>query len=118
MSKYQIGEIYTVTVKEVKPYAAFITFDDGALGMLHISELSDKFINDIERYVSAGDSISVKLLEIDPKNGFARVSFKQVPIELRTNNHVNIRKALDKDEEAFKTLKEKIPQWIQEELNK
>ena len=42
MSKYQIGEVYTVKVKEVKPYAAFITFDDGTLGMLHISEISDK----------------------------------------------------------------------------
>ena len=118
MSAYQIGEIYTVKIKEVKPYAAFIIFDDGTLGMLHISELSDKFINDIERYVSSGDSISVKLLEIDPKNGFARVSYKQVPDELKFTNHVNVRKALDKDEEAFKTLKEKIPQWIKEELNK
>ena len=118
MSAYQIGEIYTVKIKEVKPYAAFIIFDDGTLGMLHISELSDKFINDIERYVSSGDSISVKLLEIDTKNWFARVSYKQVPDELKFTNHVNVRKALDKDEETFKTLKEKIPQWIKEELNK
>ena len=77
MSAYQIGEIYTVKIKEVKPYAAFIVFDDGTLGMLHISEISDKFINDIERFVSSGDSISVKLLEIDPKNftSFSKMYF-------------------------------------------
>lgn len=118
MSKYQIGEVCTVKVKEVKPYAAFITFDDGTLGMLHISEISDKFINDIERYVSPGDTIAVKLIETDPKNGFARVSYKKVPSELKYSDHTNVRKALDKDEEAFKTLKEKIPEWIKEALDK
>lgn len=116
MSKYQIGEIYTVQVKEVKPYAAFIVFDDGTSGMLHISELSDKFINDIERYVAPGDKINVKLLEIHPANGFTRVSYKQVPLDQRLSTHVNIRKALDKDDESFKTLKERIPEWIEKAL--
>lgn len=116
MSKYQIGEIYTVQVKEVKPYAAFIVFEDGTLGMLHISEISDKFINDIERYVAAGDMINVKLLESDPVNNFSRVSYKQVPLEKRLSTHTNVRKALDKDDESFKTLKSKIPQWIEKAL--
>lgn len=116
MSKYQIGEIYTVQVKEVKPYAAFIVFDDGTLGMLHISEISDKFINDIERYVTQGDVINVKLLEVDPTNNFSRVSYKQVPFDKRMSTHVNVRKALHKDDESFKNLKEKIPLWIEEAL--
>lgn len=118
MSTYQIGEIHTVKVKEVKPYAAFIVFDDGSLGMLHISEISDKFINDIERYVASGDTINVKILEIDETNGFKRVSYKKVPPEQKLTTHTNVRKALDKDEEAFKTLKEKIPEWIKESLKR
>ena len=53
--EYQVGQIVLGKVYNVKPYALFMTFEDGVTGLLHISEISDSFVRDIEKYGSIGD---------------------------------------------------------------
>ena len=77
--KYEIGQIIIGTVTNVKPYALFMDFEDGVSGLLHISEISDSFIRDIERFGTKGDQIKVMVVDIDKNNGFLRVSLKRVP---------------------------------------
>lgn len=106
-------------VTKVRPYAVFMVFSDGRKGLLHISEISDSYIRDIEKFASIGDEIKVKILEIDNSNGFLRVSLKQVPSEETYSTHVNgEREHITASEDEFKTLKEKIPEWIEETLKK
>ena len=112
--KYQVGEIIIGKVFNVKPYALFMTFDDGVTGLLHISEISDSFVRDIEKYGSIGDEMKVKILSIDKDNGFLRVSYKQVPQEEAYNTHTNQRKTPHVSEEEFLPLKEKLDDWINE----
>ena len=70
MSTYKKGDIVIGTVANVRPYAVFLNFPDGAVGLLHISEISDSFIRDIEKYASIGDEIKVIVISVDPDNGF------------------------------------------------
>ena len=116
--KYQVGQLVIGKVYNVKPYALFMTFDDGVTGLLHISEISDSFIRDIEKYGSVGDEIKVKILSIDKDNGFLRVSYKQVPQEEMYSNHVNQRRLPQTSEEEFLPLKEKLDSWIKEAYEK
>ena len=112
--KYQVGQLIVGKVYNVKPYALFMSFDDGVTGLLHISEISDSFIRDIEKYGSVGDEIKVKILSIDKDNGFLRVSYKQVPPEEMYSSHTNQRKVPTTSEEEFLPLKEKLDSWIKE----
>lgn len=112
--KYQVGQLVIGKVYNVKPYALFMSFDDGVTGLLHISEISDSFIRDIEKYGSVGDEIKVKILSIDKDNGFLRVSYKQVPQEEMYSSHTNQRKVPTTSEDEFLPLKEKLDSWIKE----
>ena len=87
-------------------------------GLLHISEISDSFVRDIEKYGSIGDEIKVKILSIDKDNGFLRVSYKQVPTEEAYTSHTNQRKSPIVTEEEFLPLKEKLDDWIKEAYEK
>lgn len=116
---YQVGDIVIGKVIGVKPYALFLSFEGGVKGLLHISELSDAYIRDIEKYGSVGDEIKVLVLSIDETNGFLRVSVKRVPAEEQYSTHVNeARIYLRDDEKDFSVLKEKLPTWIEETLKK
>ena len=112
--KYQVGQLIVGKVYNVKPYALFMSFDDGVTGLLHISEISDSFIRDIEKYGSVGDEIKVKILSIDKDNGFLRVSYKKVPPEEMYSSHTNQRKVPTTSEDEFLPLKEKLDSWIKE----
>ena len=117
--KYEVGQIVLGTVTNVKPYALFLVFEDGTTGLLHISEISDSFIRDIERYGSKGDQMKVMIVSIDENNGFLRVSYKKVPPEEAYSSHTNsARKAPDTNDEDFAPLAEKLPEWIKDTLEK
>ena len=117
--KYQIGDLIVGKITSVKPYALFLSFENGSNGLLHISELSDSYIRDIEKYGSLGDEIKVKVIAIDEANGFLRVSYKRVPEEERYSTHINeARIYLEESEKDFSELEKKLPIWINETLKK
>ena len=117
--KHEIGELLIGTVESVKPYALFLTFEDGEKGLLHISEISDSYIRDIEKFGTVGDQLKVKILAIDNHNGFMRVSLKQVPPEEQYSTHTNEKRHIPNiGKESFKDLEEHLPEWIEEALKK
>lgn len=114
---YEINQLVIGKVKNVKPYAIFMTFEDGAQGLLHISEISNSYVKDIEKFASIGDEIKVKILSIDENNGFLRVSLKQVPENESYSSHVSIsRKVPEISDDSFKPLEEKLDEWIENTL--
>lgn len=116
---YKVGDILIGKVNQVRPYALFLSFEDGSNGLLHISELSDDYIRDIEKFGSVGDEMKVKVLSIDNSNGFLRVSFKAIPESEKYSTHSNgNRNAPQFNEADFSDLKSKLPEWINETLTK
>lgn len=116
---YQVGDTVIGKVTGVKPYALFLSFEGGIKGLLHISELSDAYIRDIEKYGSVGDEIKVQILSIDQSNSFLRVSVKRIPEDEQYSTHVNeSRIYLSDNEKDFSVLEEKLPTWIEETLKK
>jgi polyribonucleotide nucleotidyltransferase len=70
-----VGEIYLGTVKAIQPYGAFVEIGPKTDGLLHISEIDWKRINNVEDVLKEGDQVKVKLLEIDDR-GKMRLSRK------------------------------------------
>ncbi len=80
----EVGKIYNGTVKRVESYGAFVEVIKGTEGLCHVSELSDRFIKNTSDFVSVGDQLEVKVLEID-NLGRLNLSHKAV-IEEREEN--------------------------------
>lgn len=119
MKFYKEGDIIIGTVSGVRPYAVFLNFEHHVSGLLHISEISDSFIRDIDKFASVGDQIKVMVISVDPSNGFLRVSLKRVPEEEKFSTHSNAeRKVIKVDDNEFEPLKEKLDEWISDTLKK
>ena len=61
----QVGRIYLGKVKRIVPFGAFVEITPNKEGLVHISELADHFVKDVEGIVKAGDEIKVKVIGID-----------------------------------------------------
>lgn len=113
----QIGDILIGKVTKVRPYAAFLSFEGKSNGLLHISEINGGFIRDIEKYLSVGDEVRVKVIDIDSSNGFLRVSMKEVPEDEKYSSHQNHdRSEIIVKENEFDKIKESLPKWIKSTL--
>jgi polyribonucleotide nucleotidyltransferase len=61
----EVGKIYSGKVKRVTDFGAFVEIAPGKEGLVHVSQLSDKFVKKVSDVVKVGDEIKVKLTEID-----------------------------------------------------
>jgi polyribonucleotide nucleotidyltransferase len=72
----EVGEEYEAKVKSVMPYGAFVEFMPGKQGLLHISEVSWKRLENLDGILREGDSVKVKLIGVDHKTGKFKLSRK------------------------------------------
>ncbi|HCC68131.1 TPA: polyribonucleotide nucleotidyltransferase [Patescibacteria group bacterium] len=70
------GQIYEGKVASVMPYGAFVDINPGVSGLVHVSEMADEFVKDVNSIVKEGDIVKVKLLEI-ARDGKIKLSMKQ-----------------------------------------
>ncbi len=84
----QVGKIYTGKVSAVKEYGAFVEVLPGQDGLLHISEMSDGYIEKVEDAVKVGQEIEVKVIGIDDQKRI-RLSRKAVLKEQATSSPVS-----------------------------
>ncbi|MDD4690226.1 MAG: polyribonucleotide nucleotidyltransferase [Eubacteriales bacterium] len=71
----EVGAIYTGKVTRLMQFGAFVEFLPGKEGLVHISKLDKKRVENVEDVVQVGDEIKVKLLEVD-KQGRLNLSRK------------------------------------------
>jgi polyribonucleotide nucleotidyltransferase len=74
----EIGEIYEGPVKSITAFGAFIEYLPGKEGLLHISEVDWKRLENLDGIMAEGDIVQVKLLEFDKKTGKVRLSRKEL----------------------------------------
>jgi len=72
----EVGEEYESKVKSIMPYGAFVEFMPGKQGLLHISEVSWKRLENLDGILKEGDTVKVKLVGIDHKTGKFKLSRK------------------------------------------
>lgn len=72
----EIGSVYEGTVTGLTNFGAFIKLENGATGMVHISEVAAEYVSDISQYLTVGDTVKVKAIDINEK-GKVSLSIKQ-----------------------------------------
>lgn len=66
--KYAIGQKVKGTVLKTNPFGLFVELDQDIHGLAHISQLSNKPINNIEEIAKIGEEIDFYVVSMDPKN--------------------------------------------------
>jgi len=72
----EIGRVYQGIVRRITNFGAFCEIAPGKEGLCHVSELSDQFVPKVEDAVKVGDTLAVKVVEIDSM-GRINLSHKQ-----------------------------------------
>lgn len=78
MSKYGIGNVLEGTVTKVVPFGAFVEVFGGVEGLVHVSELAERHVENPREVVTPGDKIKVLILEVDPERRRLSISAKRV----------------------------------------
>jgi polyribonucleotide nucleotidyltransferase len=73
----EVGKTYLGTVTRLVDFGAFVEIFPGTEGLLHISEVADFRVQDINSELKVGDQIPVKVISIEPPNKI-RLSRKAV----------------------------------------
>ena len=75
--KYQVGQVVTGKVVQIKEYGAFVELEPGLDGLVHISEVAHKRVNDIAEELTLGQTVEAKILEIDTERKRISLSIKR-----------------------------------------
>lgn len=73
----EVGNVFEGRVTGVKPFGAFVALPEGKSGMVHISEVSNEFVQDINTALKEGQTVNVKVINIAP-DGKIALSIKQL----------------------------------------
>lgn len=107
--KYRVGDIIVGKVTGITKYGVFMSFDGGYTGLIHISEISYSYVNDINMYFKVGDDVEVRVIEVDKKTSRLQLSMKDLRDIMVATRHSNIKETIH----GFATLKKNLPIWIE-----
>ena len=110
MKKYQNGEIVVGCVTGIEKYGIFVNLDEYYSGLIHISEISDSYVRDINDYVKIGETIRVKVLEENEQQHQAKLSIKDIDYRIDKRNSEKIKET----ESGFQNLRIMLDKWIAE----
>ena len=79
----EVGAIYTGKVARIVDFGAFVTILPGKDGLVHISQISDERVENVSDYLSEGQDVQVKVLDVDAR-GRIKLSIKEVAAEAAT----------------------------------
>jgi len=65
MNQLNVGDVVTGEVISIKPFGAFVKLESGQTGLVHISQISDKYVEKVEDALEVGNTVKAKILKID-----------------------------------------------------
>lgn len=76
LSKIKVGDVLDGRITRIKKFGAFVELPGGTTGLIHISEISSTYVDDISKFLQIGQIVKVKVLTV--QNNKIALSIKQV----------------------------------------
>ncbi|MBE6911712.1 MAG: S1 RNA-binding domain-containing protein [Oscillospiraceae bacterium] len=112
----EIGAVCNGKVTSITKYGAFVALGDGKSGMVHISEISHTYVNDINEHLKNGQDVKVKVIGID-ENG--RISLSIRKAEPRPERpQTNFAPKSSPKENVELSFEDKLKQFMQDSDSK
>ena len=112
MNKYKKGDGVKVRITAIEKYGAFAMIDEEYSGLIHISEITKKYVRDITDFIDVGDVIDVKIIDDFIQSNQLKLSVKEVNGNLQNKKSRKIKETIF----GFYLLKSALPSWINEKI--
>lgn len=107
----EIGKVLEGKVTGITKFGAFIYIGDGKSGMVHISEISSTFVNNVSDYLHEGQMVKVKIVNITD-NGKIALSMKQIEAN-NAKNQPSSKRFENKYKEKSNKFEDMLAKFIQ-----
>ena len=111
--EYKEGSVVLGTVTGIKDYGIFVKLDSNHSGLIHISEIGNHYIEDLNKYATPNELIRVKIVCKSSDNMY-KLSIKNVDYRITKRNGSRIKET----ENGFKNLALHLDYWVRKELEK
>lgn len=111
---FNLGDIIEVIVTGIENYGIFVSVNDEYTGLIHISEIDNNFVKDINDYVKIGEKIYANIIGIDHDNKHLNLSIKNMNYNDNENGTRNIKESIS----GFLPLHNKLDEWIKKSYDK
>lgn len=109
MSSIKVGDIVKGQITGVTPYGVFVSLEDDYTGLVHISEVSDKFVKNLVEKFNIGDIINVKVVDIDENKSQVKLSIKKIDYKVLPSLSM-----IPESGSGFGMLKNNLSKWTDE----
>ncbi len=77
--QFEVGSIVEGKVNRITKFGAFVELEPGKTGMVHISEVANSYVNDINDFLQEGQTVKVKILNVSEDGKIALSIKKTLP---------------------------------------
>ena len=118
----EVGSVLEGKVTGITNFGAFVSLPEGKSGMVHISEVSQSYVNNIREHLEEGQQVKVKVIAID-EEGRINLSIKKAQEPVRSNtargNGMNRRNVnASAAAPVAMSFEDKLKQFMQESENR
>ena len=110
--EYHVGDIIKVKVTSIENYGIFVKVDDEFNGLIHISQISKKYVSNVRNFAFIGEEILARIIDINYEKNQINLSIKSVDYRIGVNKNVKVLESPN----GFKKLKRNLPIWVDEKL--
>ncbi|MFC1809743.1 polyribonucleotide nucleotidyltransferase [Candidatus Omnitrophota bacterium] len=72
----ELGTVYDVKVDKIMNFGAFCQINSSTSGLVHVSEIAEGFVKNVDDHLKVGDKVKAKVIGVDPSNGKISLSIK------------------------------------------
>jgi small subunit ribosomal protein S1 len=84
VTKYQVGQLIEAGITRLTKFGAFARLEEDLEGLIHISEISEKRIEHPKEVLKEGDTVTLRVIKVDPENHRIGLSLRRVDSSYRT----------------------------------
>ena len=111
MDDFIVGNIVKGKVTGIESYGIFVKLENDFTGLIHISEITNNFVKNVNNYAKIGEEVYAKIIDVDNVNKKLRLSVKGLNYKVNRNNQ-KIKESV----RGFSPLQESLPRWTEETL--
>ena len=127
--KIEVGSIVDGKVVRIKPFGAIVQLETGAQGLVHISQVANGFVQDINDHLALEDEVKVKVISIDEENNKIALSIKDTlpkpqfnkpykPKEQKNNYEPSQNQRFEsknvQEKEPVNEFEDKMKEWLKQ----
>ena len=111
MDDFLVGNIVKGEVTGIESYGIFIKIDNDYKGLIHISEITNNFVRNVNDFVEIWEWIYAKIIDVDKDNNNLRLSIKGLNYKVN-NKDQKVKESI----RGFSPLQENLSKWTEETL--